>query len=61
MTIESPCIYQCRLETINKLEMCIACGRTREEIVNWKDFDDKQKEVVFVMSNQRILEKLAKN
>jgi predicted Fe-S protein YdhL (DUF1289 family) len=41
--------------------MCIACGRTREEIVNWKDFDEKQKEVVFVMSNQRILEKLAKN
>ena len=61
MTIESPCIYQCRLETINQIEMCIACGRTRAEIVNWKDFDEKQKEVVFVMSNQRILEKLAKN
>jgi predicted Fe-S protein YdhL (DUF1289 family) len=45
----------------NSLELCAACGRTRSEIVNWRDFDDKQKEVVFRMSNERLLEKLAKN
>lgn len=61
MTIDSPCISLCRLETYQDLELCAACGRTRSEIVNWKSFDDSQKEVVFRMSNERLLEKLAKN
>ena len=61
MSIDSPCIYQCKLVMHNSLELCAACGRTRSEIVNWRDFDDKQKEVVFRMSNERLLEKLAKN
>jgi len=59
MSIESPCIYQCHLIAIDSLELCAACGRTRSEIVNWRDFDDKQKEVVFKMSNQRLLDKLS--
>jgi len=76
---ESPCIFQCRLETIdseqmtilqtnnlldkdcNNTELCIACGRTRSEIVNWSEFDQAQRDIVFKLSNERMLKKLAKN
>lgn len=57
---ESPCIYQCRLESIDNIEMCISCGRTRDEIVNWSEFDQVQKDIVFKLSNERMLKKLGK-
>lgn len=57
---ESPCTYQCRLESIDNTELCIACGRTRSEIVNWSEFNQSQKETVFAISNKRLLEKLGK-
>ena len=57
---ESPCIFQCRLETVESVEMCISCGRTRDEIVNWSEFDRAQKDIVFKLSNERMLKKLGK-
>ena len=57
---ESPCTYQCRLESIDNIELCISCGRTRDEIVNWREFDQVQKDIVFTLCNQRLLEKLGK-
>lgn len=57
---QSPCTYQCRLESIEDEEMCISCGRLRDEIVNWREYDDNQKQIVFQLSNKRLLEKLAK-
>jgi|DEB0MinimDraft_3_1074331.scaffolds.fasta_scaffold90612_1 predicted Fe-S protein YdhL (DUF1289 family) len=57
---ESPCTYQCRLESIDNIELCISCGRTRDEIVNWQEFDQVQKDIVFTLCNQRLLEKLGK-
>jgi len=57
---QSPCTYQCRLESIEDEEMCISCGRLRDEIVNWKEYDDNQKQIVFQLSNNRLLRKLAK-
>ena len=57
---DSPCLYQCRLESIDNIELCISCGRTRDEIVNWRDFDQAQRNTVFQLSNQRLLEKLGK-
>jgi predicted Fe-S protein YdhL (DUF1289 family) len=57
---QSPCTYQCRLESIEDEEMCISCGRLRNEIVNWREYDDNQKQIVFQLSNKRLLEKLAK-
>ena len=57
---ESPCIFQCRLESIDDIEMCISCGRTRDEIVNWSEFDQAQKDIVFKLSNERMLKKLGK-
>ena len=57
---ESPCVFQCRLESIDNIELCISCGRTRDEIVNWRDFDQAQRNTVFQLSNQRLLGKLGK-
>lgn len=56
----SPCIFQCRLESIDNEEMCISCGRLREEIVNWSQLDSIDKENVFRISNERLLRKVGK-
>lgn len=37
--VESPCIRKCEL----KKSKCIGCGRTLDEIANWKQFTDDQK------------------
>lgn len=57
---KSPCTFQCRLESVENVELCISCGRTREEIVNWKEMDSIDKANVFKISNERLLRKLAK-
>ena len=56
----SPCISMCRLESIDNEDICISCGRTRDEIVNWRDMDDIDKQNVFKISNDGLLKKLAK-
>lgn len=40
--IESPCISICRMEN----EVCVGCGRTLEEVVEWYNMTDKQKQAV---------------
>ena len=40
MTISSPCNLVCRFDGDGT---CAGCRRTREEIVNWVIYDDKQK------------------
>ena len=40
--IESPCIGVCRLEN----EVCVGCGRTVDEVVEWYNMTDKQKQAV---------------
>jgi len=40
--IESPCISVCRYED----EVCVGCGRTVDEIVNWYDMTDDEKQAV---------------
>lgn len=40
--IESPCISICRYEN----EVCAGCGRTVDEIVNWWDMSDTEKQAV---------------
>ena len=57
---DSPCTFQCKLVTIDDLELCASCGRTRSEIVNWRDMDDIDKENVFRISNERLLRKVGK-
>ena len=40
--IESPCIGVCRLEN----EVCVGCGRTVDDITNWYDMTDDEKQAV---------------
>ena len=40
--VESPCISICRYEN----EVCVGCGRTVDEVVNWYDMHDDEKQNV---------------
>ena len=40
--IESPCISVCRMDN----EVCVGCGRTVEEVVEWYNFTNEQKQAV---------------
>ena len=40
--IESPCISICRYED----EICVGCGRTVDDVVNWYDMTDDEKQAV---------------
>ena len=40
--IESPCISVCRYEN----EVCVGCGRTVDDITNWYDMTDNEKQAV---------------
>jgi len=40
--IESPCISVCRYEN----EVCVGCGRTIDDITNWYDMTDDEKQSV---------------
>lgn len=46
--VESPCISICRYEN----EICVGCGRTVEEVTEWYNYTDKQK--------QKIIDRLEK-
>ena len=46
--VESPCISICRYEN----EVCVGCGRTVEEVTEWYNYTDKQK--------QKIIDRLEK-
>jgi predicted Fe-S protein YdhL (DUF1289 family) len=40
--IESPCISVCRYQD----EVCVGCGRTVDEVVEWYDMTDDEKQAV---------------
>ena len=40
--VESPCISVCRYEN----EVCVGCGRTIDDITNWYDMTDNEKQAV---------------
>ena len=40
--IESPCVSICRYED----EVCVGCGRTVEEVIEWYNFSDDEKQAV---------------
>ena len=38
-TIMSPCVGMCALD--EETDYCIGCFRSSEEIINWRDYDEK--------------------
>ena len=52
--VNSPCTGICKLIKNDKL--CISCGRSIEEIVNWRNYSNKEKEkIIKKIHNQSIL------
>ena len=55
--VKSPCTGICKLKKNGKL--CISCGRSIEEIVNWGNYSNKEKEeIIKKIPNQSILKNL---
>ena len=46
--IDSPCTNECATDG-NK---CISCGRTIDEIINWTELSDEQKQAVLDRINK---------
>lgn len=40
--VESPCIGVCHLDN----DVCRGCGRTTDEVVEWYNYTDEQKQAV---------------
>lgn len=40
LRVQSPCIKMCRLDDKG---FCISCGRTLEQIINWRHYSQEQK------------------
>ena len=53
MTIKSPCVDKCKLNSATNL--CDGCFRTSEEITNWTSFSSKQKQKVLKLLELRKL------
>ncbi len=48
--IESPCKRICELSQ----SICIGCGRDIDDIKNWKNFTDEQKNIVLQKINKNL-------
>ena len=52
MTIKSPCILVCQLEWNSG--WCFGCGRSGDEIQQWLQFTDEQREAVMEALPERL-------
>jgi len=50
--LASPCVAICELD-VTKL-FCEGCGRSTEEIAQWRSADDVQKTAILVTSRERL-------
>lgn len=50
MTVESPCIGVCKLDTQS---VCTGCGRSLAEIAEWSQASDARKRVVIARATER--------
>ena len=56
--VKSPCTNICKMSTDGKL--CIGCGRSMEEIVNWAYLSNDEKEkIIQKIYNRSILKKIS--
>jgi len=50
--MKSPCILVCAIDT--ETGYCFGCGRTREEIAAWMDYDDAGRDAVMAALPARL-------
>lgn len=48
--VENPCVSICKLNA----EMCVSCGRLRQEIKKWKKMKRPEKKEVVELAKQRL-------
>lgn len=51
--VASPCEGICLLSYHSMYEICIGCGRTTEEIVDWQGYNSKRKAEVRLLAENR--------
>jgi predicted Fe-S protein YdhL (DUF1289 family) len=49
--VQSPCIKICKL---NERQICIACGRSLDEIANWSRLSDEARRAVCAAALERV-------
>ncbi len=49
--MRSPCIRHC---SINKKQLCVGCGRTREEIAGWTTMTEQEQQETIKRCEERI-------
>jgi len=52
MAITSPCVRNCCLDNY---DVCLGCGRTVQEVIDWSGADEKQKLAILKLAKQRQL------
>jgi predicted Fe-S protein YdhL (DUF1289 family) len=53
-TVESPCISVCKLIDLDGEDVCCGCGRSVDEIVQWRDVrDERRKEILEAAAARR--------
>jgi len=48
--MRSPCIRHC---SINKKQICVGCGRTREEIAGWTTMTEEEQQDTVIRAKDR--------
>ncbi|MDE2423411.1 MAG: DUF1289 domain-containing protein [Betaproteobacteria bacterium] len=51
-SIASPCINICQTDSVTGV--CLGCGRTLQEITDWINLSDEEKEKVINLSQDRL-------
>lgn len=54
MPISSPCVRNCCLD---EKDICLGCGRSMDEILQWSNADDKEKLKILVASKKRKMDR----
>ncbi|MCU4677424.1 DUF1289 domain-containing protein [Catenovulum sp. 2E275] len=49
--VKNPCIGDCRL---NMDEVCIGCGRSKDEKLDWIFYSEKEKQKVVITAQNRL-------
>jgi len=56
MPISSPCVRNCCLD---EKDICLGCGRTVQEVIDWGEADDKTRLQILMASKKRMIEREA--
>ncbi len=50
--MQTPCVQEC---TLNMDDICVGCGRTLNEVMQWTVYSDQQRDEVSMVSQGRLM------